>query len=291
MTRAWTDANHNFVPDCDLLNPAAQDLRASGGDLCGVMSNTSFGRNVLTNSFDPALLEGLGCPPSDWTLSVSFQQQLAPASALEVTYIRRWFHGFSVADNLALQPSDFTPFSLTAPLDPRLPGGGGYVDSRALRRGPRQGRPGDNLVDDSATYGEWTQHFDGIDVTLNVRVGERFTFVGGTSMGQTVADNCDVRARLPELSTTTTGTSPFGAGLATSAVTPVSPYCHVAYGVLTQFRGLRRTSCPKIDVQPRRRSRASRARCWRPTTPRRIPRSRRRSAETSRATRRTSPST
>ena len=36
VTRAWTDANGNFVPDCDLLNPNAQDLRASGGDLCGV---------------------------------------------------------------------------------------------------------------------------------------------------------------------------------------------------------------------------------------------------------------
>ena len=26
VTRTWTDANQNFVPDCDLLNPAAQDL-------------------------------------------------------------------------------------------------------------------------------------------------------------------------------------------------------------------------------------------------------------------------
>ena len=43
VTRAWTDANRNFEPDCDLMNAAAQDLRASGGDLCGVLSNTSFG--------------------------------------------------------------------------------------------------------------------------------------------------------------------------------------------------------------------------------------------------------
>ena len=35
------------------------------------------------------------------------------------------------------------------------------------------------------------------------------------STGQTVADNCDVRAHLPELATTTTGTSAFGAGLLT----------------------------------------------------------------------------
>jgi len=33
VTRAWTDANRNWVPDCDLLNPAAQDRRAIGGDL------------------------------------------------------------------------------------------------------------------------------------------------------------------------------------------------------------------------------------------------------------------
>ena len=27
VTRTWTDANGNFMPDCDLLNPHAQDLR------------------------------------------------------------------------------------------------------------------------------------------------------------------------------------------------------------------------------------------------------------------------
>ena len=80
-----------------------------------------------------------------------------------------------------------------------------------------------------------------------MRVGG-LTLVGGTSTGQTVADNCDVRAHLPELATTTTGTSTFGAGLANSAVTPVSPYCHVAYGVLTQLRGLSAYLVPKIDV-------------------------------------------
>ena len=62
VTRAWTDANRNFVPDCDLLNPGAQDLRASGGDLCGVLSNTNFGKNVLTNNFDPAHPRRLGRP-------------------------------------------------------------------------------------------------------------------------------------------------------------------------------------------------------------------------------------
>ena len=69
VTRAWTDANGNFVPDCDLLNPSAQDLRASGGDLCGVLSNVSFGSNVLTNAFDASILTGWGVRPSDWNLA------------------------------------------------------------------------------------------------------------------------------------------------------------------------------------------------------------------------------
>ena len=47
MTRTWTDANRNFEPDCDLLNPLANDLRASGGDFCGQISNLSFGQKHL----------------------------------------------------------------------------------------------------------------------------------------------------------------------------------------------------------------------------------------------------
>jgi hypothetical protein len=56
------------------LNPSAQDLRVTGGDLCGVLSNTSFGQNVLTNNFDPGVLNGWGVRPSDWAFAVSVQQ-------------------------------------------------------------------------------------------------------------------------------------------------------------------------------------------------------------------------
>jgi hypothetical protein len=249
VTRAWTDANHNFVPDCDLLNPAAQDLQASGGDACGVVSNTQFGQNVLTNSFDPGLLKGWNVRPSDWNLGVSLARQIGPRSALEMTYTRRSFHGFSVVDNRALEPADLTPFSLVAPEDPRLPGGGGYVVPALYDVVPEKAGQIDNLVTDSSTFGSWWQHYNGIDLNVNVRLGSDFLFVGGTSTGQTVADNCGVRERLPELATTTTGTSSFGAGLNGSAVTTVSPYCHVAFGVLTQFRALSSYTFPRAGIQ------------------------------------------
>jgi hypothetical protein len=248
VTRAWTDVNRNFVPDCDLPNPAAQDLQSQGGDICGVLSNTNFGQNILTNNFAPEILDGWGVRPSDWNLAVSMQHQVLPRVAVEVAYIRRWYRGFFAADNVLLQPSDFTPFSIVAPQDPRLPGGGGYAVSGLYDVVPEKAGQVSNLVAASADYGRWEQRFDGIDVVMDVRAG-RFTFAGGTSTGQTVADNCEVRGRLPELSTATTGTSAFGAGLANSTVSPLSPYCHAAYGVLTQFRGLSTYLVPRVDVQ------------------------------------------
>jgi hypothetical protein len=248
VTRAWSDANGNFLADCDLLNPAAQDLRPFGGDACGVMSNTSFGRNLLTNNFDPAILGGWGVRPSDWSLAVTVQHQVGPRSSLNVTYNRRWFRGFSVVDNRSLQPSDLTPFSIVAPSDPRLPGGGGYVVAGLYDVVPEKAGQIANLITDSGTYGRWYQYFHGIDVTLSVRSGRNLTFMAGTSTGQNVTNNCDVRAHLPELSTATTGTTAFGAGLMTSAVTPLSPHCAVASGFLTQFKGLSAYMIPRIDL-------------------------------------------
>ena len=249
VTRAWTDANANFVPDCDLLNPEMQDLQERGGDLCGVLSNTNFGKNVLTNNFDSRILDGWGIRPSDWGLGVSLEHQLLPRASVSVGYRRRWFNGFFVADNRSLQAADLTPFSIAAPLDPRLPGGGGYTISGLYDIVPEKAGQVSNLVTTANDYGAWSQTFNGVDVTVNVRARNGLTIVGGTSSGQTVADNCDVRARLPELSTAATGTSAFGAGLIASAVTPVSPYCHVAYGILTQLRGLSSYPVPKIGVE------------------------------------------
>jgi hypothetical protein len=209
VTRAWTDANRNFVPDCDLLNPSAQDLRAGGGDLCGVLSNTSFGQNALTNNFGAGVLGGWGVRPSDWNLGVSIQQQLRPRSSVEVTYTRRWYNGFFVADNLSLQPADLTPFSIVAPVDARLPGGGGYEVPGLYDVVPGKSGQVDNLIAGSSGYGtcRFTQRRrrDG-----QRPVGRRFTLVGARA-GQTVA-TAATSARLPELATTVTGTSAFGAG-------------------------------------------------------------------------------
>ncbi len=243
VTRTWTDANSDFVPNCDLLNPQAQDLRGTGGDFCGVISNLRFGQNVLTDNFDPGLLSGWGVRASDWSMGFSVQQQIAPRMSVEVAYQRRSFAGFTVSDNLLVGAADYSTYSVTAPQDPRLPGGGGYTVSGLYDVAPALAGQINNLVTDSKKYGDAYQYFNGVDVTLNVRTRGGLTFQGGTSTGQNVADNCDIRQSLPELSVG------IGGGLVGSNVSPTSPYCHVAYGVLTQLRGLASYTIPKLDVQ------------------------------------------
>jgi hypothetical protein len=243
VQRTWTDANGNFRPDCDLSNPQAQDLRGSGGDFCGPISNLAFGTGTLTNKFDPDLTSGSGVRPADWSFGVSVQQQILPRASIEVAYNRRWFNGFTVVDNLLTQSSDYTPYSFTAPTDSRLPGGGGQAIAGLYDVVPTFANRFDNNTTLASKFGTEYQYFSGVDITLSVRTRGGLTFQGGTSTGQNVADACDVRKNLPELN------QGIGGGLVGSTVSPTSPYCHVAYGVLTQGRGLASYTVPKVDVQ------------------------------------------
>ena len=227
-TRSWNDADGDFVVDCDMLNPAAQSPATTGSvDTCGITPNAAFGTARLTTTYDPDLLSGWGVRPSDWSVGVSVQQQLLPRASLDVAYHRRWFSGFTVTDNRALSPADFDRFSVTAPADARLPGGGGFVvdDLYNARINPTP----DNFVTTSRKIGDQSRKFNGVDVTLNVRATQGLTFQGGTSTGNTVTDNCEIRAALPESS-------------------PLNPFCHQESGYLTQFRGLASYTIPRADV-------------------------------------------
>jgi hypothetical protein len=247
VTRSWTDNNNNKVADCNLLNPNAQSPTTTGSiDTCGVISNTAFGTSALTNNYDPALLTGWGVRASDWTLGAAVQQQLMARASLEVAYTRRWYHGFTVTDNTLAAASDYTQYSITAPQDSRLPGGGGYVVSGLYDVAPTLAGRILNNVTDSTNFGNWTNNFNGVDITLNVRTRAGWTFQGGTSTGQISGDACDVRSKLPELNVNLVQGLP---GLSTSAVNTLSPYCKVDYGWLTQIRGLSSYIVPKIDVQ------------------------------------------
>jgi hypothetical protein len=127
-----------------------------------------------------------------------------------------------------------------------LPGGGGYMISGLLDVNPALAGQINNFATDSQKFGAWSNNFNGVDITLNVRTRAGWTIQGGTSTGQSAGDNCEVRRNLPELNASLVQGLP---GQTTSGVSLLNPYCHVDYGWLTQLRGLTSYTIPKVDVQ------------------------------------------
>jgi hypothetical protein len=235
VTRTWTDTNKNFKPDCDLSNPLAQNLSTSGGDVCGQISNLNFAKPVFSNTYDPAILHGSGLRPYDWNIGVQVQQQLLPRVSVNVGYFRRWFGNFLATDNLSVKASDYTPFTVTAPADPRLPGGGGNVISGLYDVNPTLFGQTNNFITLADNYGSQTSHWNSVEVNLTARVRQGLTLQGGTSTGRLTTDNCAIVAQLPEATFTAAGS--------------LNPYCHVEPPFLTQFKGLAAYTIPKVDVQ------------------------------------------
>ena len=104
-----------------------------------------------------------------------------------------------------------------------------------------------NLFTLAGNYGDYLEHWNGVDVTLNVRLGGGTTLQGGTSTGRTSMDVCDIRANLPELTVTATGLT--GGGSSPFSVSPTQPFCHLEGNFLTQVKFLGTYMVPKVDVQ------------------------------------------
>ena len=117
------------------------------------------------------------------------QRELFARTSLDAAYFRRTYQNFSVTDNRAVSASDFDQFSITVPVDPRLPGGGGYTVSGLYDLKPSSfGRPADNLVTRSRNYGKQVERWQGVDVNLNMRPRAGMMLQGGLSTGSTLID-------------------------------------------------------------------------------------------------------
>jgi len=229
VTRTWTDRNGNWIPDCDLSNPQPQDFGPSG-DFCGIISNLNFGTSTFSNTIDPDILTGWGVRPSDWNWGVSVQHEVLPRTSVEVGFVHREFYGFAVTDNLAVSPSDFTQFSITAPQDPRLPGGGGYqVGTLYDLNVPSLVGVTRNYITYSDRYGNAYQTYNGIDLTVSARPRNGLSAQGGFSGGYSTSDNCEVREKVPEIAL-------------------LNPYCHIETSFLPQYKGIATYVLPRIDV-------------------------------------------
>ncbi len=234
VTRSWNDANKNFNPDCNLLN-----LQANGE--CGIVSSLNFGLPTSVAQFNNDTRFGWGTRPYNWEFSTAVQQQVSSGVSAEVGYYLRWFGNFQTTVNPTLTPSSFDKFSITAPVDPRLPGGGGYTISNLYNQTPATVGLGTPYTDMAANLGGQFEHDQFVDFTLTARLKHGLLLQGGASTGKNVTDNCNVLAASP--SAVASGGTP-----STSPVT--IPYCHVetAWMGQTQFKMLGTYQVPKIDV-------------------------------------------
>jgi hypothetical protein len=109
--------------------------------------------------------------------------------AVNVGYFRTWFGNFQITDNLLVTPADFDPFCITAPVDARLPNGGGYqicdglTDVNPLKFGQVE-----NLITQASRFGNRREVYNGVDATFNWRFGQGRLLQGGTNVGNTVTE-------------------------------------------------------------------------------------------------------
>jgi hypothetical protein len=234
-SRGWTDSNGNFVVDCDLTSPAAQDTRASGGDSCAALtgSNLNFASVVPNTIINPDILSGWGVRAYNWNFGVSVQHAIVPRVSVDVGYNRRWWGNFLVTDNQLVSASDYDTYTVPLPSDPRLPGGGGgsaqfvAITSAASARGVRSYQTKETDYAPART-----SYWHGVDVNVTARVAGQINLQAGTSTGRGVRNTCDLWRALPELQ----GNNRFDS-------------CDVVEPWMTSFRGLGSYRIPKIDVQ------------------------------------------
>jgi hypothetical protein len=235
-TRNWDDRFYpvgdprrdNKVIDCNIMNFAANgECPAATGD------TLNFGQ-VSSNltQVNQETLRGWGVRQHDWQWGITLQQEVIPRLSMEVAYNRRWFKGTKVTDNTLRGPGDYDQFTITAPSDPRLPGGGGYPITLNLVTQAGSDRGVQNYVTFETDFGpERDSYWDGVDFTLNARLRQGLILQIGTQTGRSVVDNCETAQVID------------GAGLIKDLRN-----CRDVDPFQTTIRGLATYTVPKIDV-------------------------------------------
>ena len=200
-SRTWNDSlfgpndprSGNYVPDCDLTNPALN------GE-CGAINNSSFGKtNPLANIYAPDVLTGWGHRNYAWQASASVQQALWKGTALNVGYFRTSYGSFWATDNTDVTAANFDQYCVTSPVDSRLPGGGGQQICGLYDVTPTLFGQVHNVVSQAADIGKVTEVYNGVDVTLNARLQGGLLLSGGMNTGSTAVNNCGLVMGRPQI--------------------------------------------------------------------------------------------
>jgi hypothetical protein len=218
--RNWTDANRDFIPQESELGP---------------LSARDFGLPIINTRYDTDVLEGFGKRGDNWEVSGGIQHEVRPGFGVSASYFRRWWGNLLATQNRAVTSADFDPYCITAPVDTRLPGGGGnqicgLYDVSVAKFGAI-----DELRTFSNNFGKQSMIYDGVDLTLNLRLPGGVLLAGGTNTERTKVDTCYALGDLSLTPIVPSSGSNNPTSLATG--TPrTEAFCDVRPPFLTQYK-------------------------------------------------------
>jgi hypothetical protein len=231
-SRPWTDADADFTPDCDLNNFNAN------GECSALLAATTFGTLTPGRSYDPDLMTGWGKRSFNWEFTTSVQQELLPRVSLDVQYARRWYGNIRLMDDRSVTPADYSNVSLPVPSEL----GGGTLTGVNLRAGAPDAS---YFITLSNNYGKQTEHFDGVNITLNSRLQNGLLIQGGLGTGRQKLNDCEIVDELPEMLHTFFGDPRREFFFASRP----REFCEQNNGFRTSVQGLVAYTIPKVDVQ------------------------------------------
>jgi hypothetical protein len=251
FTRNWNDTDGDKVADCDLY-----DIDRNG-ECTNAISNQIMNTapTVLT---DGAARYGWGIRPYNWEMSLRVERELWPGASVDAAYYRRWFGNFLATDDTACVDSvagtgcrgafHYKSYDIAAPVDSRLPGGGGYMLPGFIEydcSGPSANCGGATAADIArltpvnqvvrvADIGaKQVERWDGIDASLRIRRDGLF-LMAGASTGRRYTNECEVWQLVPEMQ---------GLGR------PFA-WCETTEPFRTTFKGTAAYTLPRFDALP-----------------------------------------
>jgi hypothetical protein len=156
------------------------------------------------------------------------QQELRENVSMNLAYFRRWYGNLITTDNELVTPADYSPYCITAPMNPSLPNGGGYQVCGLYDIAPALRSATDNVIKLASTFGSQTEVYNGVDLSVNARLPGGLLLAGGTSTGRVVTDACFV-VDSPQGSAGT---------VAATAIVPGLLHCHIEPPFQTQVKGI-----------------------------------------------------
>lgn len=176
-TRTWTSTSGDFLAQCNFANPAAN------GE-CGPISNKNFDTSVVSSTYDPSALTNRG---TNWEAQAGIQQQLRQAVSVSATYVRRWYQNIRVTQNQDVVSADYSPYCIAAPVDSRLPGGGGNQICGLYDVNLAQFGLANNVI---STTPQAQDVYDGLDLVGSLRLPRGIVLQGGVSAGRERTNTC-----------------------------------------------------------------------------------------------------